>query len=34
VCSSDLFTNVLAHRPVEAITTPDDDPDELMPRAD
>ena len=30
----DYFANVLVHRPVEAITTPADDPDELLPRAD
>ena len=30
----DYFANVLAYRPVEAITTPEDDPDELLPRAD
>ncbi|HMD10938.1 MAG TPA: DUF4032 domain-containing protein, partial [Marmoricola sp.] len=30
----DYFANVLVHRPIEAITTPEDDPDELLPRAD
>ncbi|MEP6813985.1 MAG: DUF4032 domain-containing protein [Marmoricola sp.] len=30
----DYIANVLTHRPDEAITTPEDDPDELLPRAD